>query len=41
MLNTALRDAVMRVLPRVTTPAQYAGGELNSVAKDHRQVRGS
>jgi radical SAM family uncharacterized protein len=40
MLNTALRDAVMRVLPRVKTPAQYAGGELNAVAKDHRHVRG-
>ena len=34
MTNTALRDAVMRVLPRVRTPAQYIGGELNSVAKD-------
>ncbi|MBA4067135.1 MAG: B12-binding domain-containing radical SAM protein [Isosphaera sp.] len=40
MLNTAVRDAVLRVLPRVKTPAQYAGGELNSVPKDHRQVRG-
>lgn len=40
MLNTALRDAVMRVLPRVKTPAQYIGGELNSVAKNHRQVQG-
>jgi radical SAM family uncharacterized protein len=40
MLNTALRDAVMRVLPRVKTPAQYTGGELHSVPKDHRQVRG-
>ena len=40
MLNTALRDAVMRVLPRVKTPAQYAGGELHAVPKDHRQVRG-
>ena len=30
----------MRVLPRVKTPAQYIGGELNSVVKDHRQVRG-
>jgi radical SAM family uncharacterized protein len=30
----------MRVLPRVKTPAQYIGGELNSVAKDHRHVRG-
>jgi radical SAM family uncharacterized protein len=40
MPNTALRDAVLRVLSRVTTPAQYAGGELNAVPKDHRQVRG-
>jgi radical SAM family uncharacterized protein len=40
MLNTALRDAVMRVLPRVKTPAQYTGGELHSTPKDHRQVRG-
>lgn len=40
MLNTSLRDAVMRVLPRVRTPAQYIGGELNSAPKDHRQVRG-
>ncbi|MBY0228078.1 MAG: TIGR03960 family B12-binding radical SAM protein, partial [Gemmataceae bacterium] len=40
MQNTALRQAVERLLPRVTMPAQYLGGELNSVAKDHRQVRG-
>src|SRR5437868_5802812 len=40
MLNTALRDAVLRVLPRVRTPAQYTGGELNAVATDHRHVRG-
>lgn len=40
MVNTALREAVLRVLPRVQTPAQYVGGELNSVVKDHRQVRG-
>lgn len=40
MQNTALRLAVERLLPRVTMPAQYLGGELNSVAKDHRQVRG-
>ena len=40
MKNVALRDAVMRILPRVKTPAQYTGGELNSVAKDHRRVRG-
>jgi radical SAM family uncharacterized protein len=40
MRNTALKEAVMRILPRVQTPAQYLGGELNSVVKDHRQVRG-
>jgi radical SAM family uncharacterized protein len=40
MLNTALKDTLMRLLPRVQTPAQYMGGELNSVAKDHRAVRG-
>jgi len=40
MTNTALRDAVTRVLPRVKTPAQYIGGELNSTPKDHRAVRG-
>src|SRR6476661_3457335 len=40
MLNTALKEAVLRILPRVATPAQYIGGELNSVVKDHRSVRG-
>jgi radical SAM family uncharacterized protein len=40
MLNTALKDTVMRLLPRVQMPAQYMGGELNSIAKDHRAVRG-
>ncbi|HMF11359.1 MAG TPA: B12-binding domain-containing radical SAM protein, partial [Gemmataceae bacterium] len=40
MRNSALKEAVFRLLPRVQTPAQYIGGELNSVAKDHRQVRG-
>jgi radical SAM family uncharacterized protein len=40
MYNTALRQAVDRLLPRVQMPAQYIGGELNSVVKDHRQVRG-
>ena len=37
MMNTSLREAVLRLLPRVQTPAQYIGGELNSVVKDHRQ----
>src|SRR5262245_10605624 len=40
MQNTAVRDAVMRVLPRVKTPAHYAGGELHSVSKEHSHVRG-
>jgi hypothetical protein len=30
----------MRLLPRVQMPAQYMGGEHNSVVKDHRSVRG-
>ncbi|HXG10963.1 MAG TPA: TIGR03960 family B12-binding radical SAM protein [Gemmataceae bacterium] len=40
MINTSLKEAVARLLPRVQMPAQYIGGELNSVVKDHRQVRG-
>src|SRR5262245_47741834 len=40
-MNVALTEAVHRLLPRVQMPAQYLGGELNSVVKDHRQVRGA
>src|SRR5438270_13428472 len=40
MLNTTLKEAVARRLQHVKTPAQYIGGELNSVVKDHRRVRG-
>ena len=41
MLNQTLKDYVVsQVLPRVQGPAQYLGGELNMVRKDHRQVRG-
>lgn len=40
MHNVALRQAVDRLLRRVQMPAQYLGGELNSVVKDHRRVRG-
>ena len=40
MMNTALKDAVTRIVTRVATPAQYIGGELNSIVKDHSQVRG-
>src|SRR5262245_5171776 len=41
MLNQQLKDYLFsRILPRVQMPAQYLGGELNMVRKDHRQVRG-
>lgn len=41
MLNESLRNYVLgRILPRIKTPAQYIGGELNMVRKDHRTVRG-
>jgi radical SAM family uncharacterized protein len=40
MMNTALRDEVLRLVPQAQTPGQYIGGELNSIVKDHRQVRG-
>jgi radical SAM family uncharacterized protein len=40
MIHTPLRQAVERLLPRVQMPAQYIGGELNSVVKDHRHVQG-
>ncbi len=40
MINTTLKDTVTRLLPQVQTPGQYLGGELNSVVKDHRRVRG-
>ncbi len=39
-MNTALKEAVERLLPRVQSPSSYMGGELNSVVKDPRQVRG-
>ena len=42
MLNTPLKDYVTgRILPNIQTPAQYIGGELNSVRKDHRAVKGT
>ncbi|MGQ9575540.1 MAG: TIGR03960 family B12-binding radical SAM protein [Thermoguttaceae bacterium] len=41
MLNHWLKQLVLtRLLPRVQTPGQYIGGELNAVVKDHRRVRG-
>ncbi len=39
-MSHSLKEAVLRLLPRVQTPAQYVGGELNSVVKDHKTVRG-
>lgn len=41
MLNQQLKDRLTsHVLPRVQMPAQYLGGELNQIRKDHRGVRG-
>ena len=41
MINEKLkRQIVDTILPRVQAPAQYMGGELNSVVKDHSTVRG-
>lgn len=40
MINRAMQEAVLRLAPKVTTPAQYLGGELHSVVKDHGTVRG-
>ena len=41
MLNSALKDSVRRLLPSVKTPAQYIGGELNTVSKDHSTTLGT
>ena len=42
MRNRELKDFVVsRIFPTTQTPAQYVGGELNSVAKDHTRARGS
>jgi radical SAM family uncharacterized protein len=35
-----LKESILRLLHRVQMPAQYIGGELHSVVKDHRRVRG-
>jgi hypothetical protein len=41
MLNQSLKDRIVsHILPKVQTPAQYVGGELGMVTKDHRTVRG-
>ena len=42
MLNIPLKEYVTgRILPSIQTPAQYIGGELNSVRKDHAEARGT
>src|SRR5262245_28158779 len=40
MLRRDIQTAIESRLLRVEKPAQYVGGELHSVVKDHRQVRG-
>ncbi|MCE9553609.1 MAG: TIGR03960 family B12-binding radical SAM protein [Planctomycetes bacterium] len=40
-MNQTLKDQIVgRILPRMQTPAQYIGGELNAVLKDHSSVAG-
>jgi radical SAM family uncharacterized protein len=39
-MKNPLKESIERILPRVQSPAQYMGGELNSVVKDPRSVRG-
>ncbi|MCE5301939.1 MAG: TIGR03960 family B12-binding radical SAM protein [Planctomycetaceae bacterium] len=42
MVNSSLKDAIVdRLLPQAQTPAQYTGGEWNSVVKNHADVRGT
>lgn len=38
--ETLRRHLIDKILPRVQSPAQYMGGELNAVVKDHRTVKG-
>ena len=40
MLNTTLKEAIVRLLPKVSTPAQYLGNELHAIVKDHHAVEG-
>jgi radical SAM family uncharacterized protein len=41
MLNQRIKDYVVsHLLPKVQMPAQYLGGELNIIRKDHREVKG-
>jgi radical SAM superfamily enzyme YgiQ (UPF0313 family) len=36
--RTEIEDRLEEILPRVTKPARYTGGELNSIVKDHATV---
>ena len=42
MLNEPLKEYITRkILPTISTPAQYLGGELNSVRKNHANCKGT
>jgi radical SAM family uncharacterized protein len=42
MRNDSLKEYVTRcILPTVQTPAQYIGGEFNSIRKNHAECRGT
>ncbi len=42
MLNASLKEYVTRrILPTITTPAQYIGGEFNSISKNHAESKGT
>lgn len=38
-MNQTIRSLVEEVLPNVSRPARYTGGELNQIVKDHSSVR--
>ncbi len=42
MINQSLKDEITRhLMDGIQTPGQYIGGELNTVVRDHRAVRGT
>jgi len=41
IFRAEIQSRIAAILPRVKQPAQYIGGELHAVAKDHRSVRGT
>jgi radical SAM family uncharacterized protein len=40
MVNITLKETISQLATRVQMPAQYTGGELHSVVKDHSRTRG-